>query len=120
MSAKIESNTRGVLTIKVTGTLSQPELSAARKAAAEILQKQGRGCILIDAQKFAGWEKGGDWGDLSGQTELDPQVEKLAIVGEKKWEDFALIFAGQGLRRFPIEYFLPADLPKAHAWLESK
>ena len=116
MSASIESNTEGILTIKITGKLSQPELVGVRKAAAELIHKQDRTRLLIVAQKFQGWEKGGDWGDLSGQAALDPKVEKMAIVGEKKWEDFALIFAGQGVRRFPIQYFDDPDA--ARAWLQ--
>jgi hypothetical protein len=41
----------------------------------------------------------------------------MAIVGDKKWEDLVLIFASKGLRRFPIEYFEPAESPRARAWL---
>jgi len=43
----------------------------------------------------------------------------MAIVGEKMWEDLVLIFAAQGLRRFPIKYFQPNELSQAHAWLAS-
>ena len=115
MSAQIVSEADEIVTIKITGKLSQPELIGVRKAAAERLRDKDHAKLLVLIQNFEGWQKGGDWGDLSGQTQLDPKVEKMAIVGEKKWQDFALIFAGQGLRRFPIEYF--DDPNKAQAWL---
>lgn len=41
----------------------------------------------------------------------------MAIVGDKKWEDLALIFTAKGLRKFPIEYFEPAQIAHARAWL---
>jgi hypothetical protein len=39
----------------------------------------------------------------------------MAIVGDRKWSDLALLFTSQGLRPFPIEYFEGVD--KAQAWL---
>jgi hypothetical protein len=119
MSAEIVSNTGGIITIKITGKLAQAELAASQKAAAEILRQQGRARLLVVADKFQGWEKRGDWGDLSGQAELDPYLEKMAIVGEQKWQDLALVFAGKGIRRVPVEYFSPADMDKARDWLVS-
>jgi hypothetical protein len=49
--------------------------------------------------------------------ENDPYIRKMAIVGEKQWEELALIFAASWVRKFPIEYFQPADLERARAWL---
>lgn len=117
MSAEIQDATGGILTVRITGKLSQPELRAVQKSAAEILQRQGRMRILVLAEGFQGWERGGDWGDLSFQVGSDPFIERMAIVGEKKWEDLAVLFAAKGLRQFPVEYFPPAELAQARAWL---
>jgi hypothetical protein len=117
MSAEIVDNSGGVLTIKVSGKLRQPELAAAQKDAAEMLEKKGSSRLLVLAEEFEGWEKGGDWGDLSGQMQLDVQIDRMAIVGEKRWEDLALLFTGKGIRHVDIEYFAPAELLKARDWL---
>ncbi len=120
MSAKIVDTARGVLTIKITGKLAQSELAEVQKKAGEILRKSGKMSILILTENFQGWGAGGEeWGDLSFQDQHDPLIAKLAIVGEEKWEDLALIFVSKGLRRFPVEYFQPAELAKARAWLAS-
>jgi hypothetical protein len=76
--------------------------------------------MLVLAENFRGWAQGGNWGDLSFQVEHDKHIEKLAIVGDKKWEDLALIFVAQGLRPFPVEYFQPTELSKARAWLAAR
>ncbi len=118
MSAKIVDTARGVLTIKITGTLTRAELADVQKKAGEILRQEGKMSLLVLTENFQGWGAGGeDWGDLSFQDAHDAFIEKLAIVGEEKWEDLALIFVSKGLRRFPVEYFQPADLAKARAWL---
>ena len=120
MGATIVGMTGGILTVKITGKLMQAELAEVQKKAGEILRKEGRMRILILTESFQGWGPGGDaWGDLSFQDQHDGFIEKLAIVGEEKWEDLALVFVSKGLRKFPVEYFQPADLAKARAWLAS-
>ena len=120
MSAEIVNTADGILTLKVAGKLTQPELAAAQRQAAEILQQQGKMGILVLTEKFQGWEQEGDWGDLSFQMGNDSFIEKLAIVGEKQWEGLALLFASKGFRSFPVEYFPPTELSKARTWLAAK
>jgi hypothetical protein len=117
MSAEIADATGGVLTVRIAGKLTHPELRAVQQQAAEILRRQSKMRVLVLAENFEGWERGGAWGDLSFQMENDPRIEKMAIVGDRKWEDLAVLFAAKGLRRFPVEYFQSADLAKARAWL---
>ena len=117
MSADIIDETGKVLTARVSGKLTQPELAKLQQATTETIRRQGRVRILVIAENFQGWEKGGDWEDDSFQSQNDPYIEKMAIVGDRKWEDLAVIFVAKGLRSFPIEFFPPADLAKARAWL---
>ena len=117
MSAQIVNHQEGILTVKISGRLSQTDLLAAQKTVADELREQGGSRVLFVAENFQGWEKGGDWGDLSGQSELDSYARRIAIVGEQRWKDLALLFAGKGIRRVAIEYFLPPELDKARAWL---
>jgi len=117
MSIEIVSASDGVLTFKVTGQLNQAEFAAAQKRAGEIIRQQGKVRLLVLVENFAGMAKAGDWGDVSFQADYDPFIEKLAIVGDRKWEEVALLFTGKGVRRVPIEYFPAADLAKAGTWL---
>ncbi len=120
MSATIVDTAQGILTVKISGKLMRAELAAVQKQAGEILRQEGRMPILILTEDFQGWGPGGDeWGDISFQDQHDQFIERLAIVGEEEWADLALIFVSKGLRRFPVEYFPPADLAKARAWLAS-
>ena len=116
MSAEITNNRGRVLTVKVSGKLTQPELASAQKEALEIIQKEGAKRLLVVVEDFEGWGKG-NWGDMSGQISMEPFVERMAIVGDRKWEGLALLFAGKGIRRLAIEYFPPSDLAKAEEWV---
>jgi hypothetical protein len=117
MSVEILSTTGGILAARLTGKLTRAELAVWQNAVVGLIQEQGKVRLLVIAENFEGWEKGGDWGDISFQMDHDPHIEKMAIVGEQKWAELALIFTGKGLRDFPIEYFPPTDLAKAQAWL---
>jgi hypothetical protein len=120
MSAKIMAVDGNVITVALTGKLSHAELSAVQRETAAEIRQCGNVSILVLADAFDGWEKEGDWGDLSFQSEYDTQMDKIAIVGDKKWELLALLFAGQGLRPTPVEFFATEDLPKARLWLSEK
>ena len=117
MSAEIIDVFDGVLTVKVTGQLTEPEVNAAQSRVAGIIRALGKVRILIRAEEFAGWEKGGKWNDFSFQEQNDPYIEKMAIVGDRRWEDLALAFTASFVRPFPVEYFSSAELAAARAWL---
>lgn len=120
MGAEIVDAVYGLLTVRITGRLTQPELAALQKEAGELLRREHGMRVLILVEDFEGWGEGGEqWGDVSFQSEFDQFIEKLAIVGERRWEDLVLIFVAKGLRRFPVEYFEPADLAAARAWLNA-
>lgn len=117
MSAEIISHFDGIVTAKITGKLTHPELTALQQSMLGIIGREGGIRVLIICEDFQGWAKEGDWADVSFQHTSDPYVNKMALVGEKKWEDLALLFTGKGFREFPIEYFEPGELDKAREWL---
>jgi SpoIIAA-like len=119
MSAEIASVAGQVLTVKVSGTLTEPELTSMQASAARIVSTGGRWRVLVLTENFAGWERGGSWNDFSF-SDSDASIERMAIVGDRKWEDLALIFTAKGLRSFPIEFFPPDKLAAAQDWLAAR
>jgi len=117
MSAEIISHFDGIVTIKITEKLTQAELTALQQEAFAIIGREGGIRVLIICEDFQGWDKAGDWDDVSFQVKSDPYINKMALVGAKKWEELALMFTGKGFREFPIEYFEPGEIDKARAWL---
>jgi hypothetical protein len=117
MSAEIISVTDGIMTIKVMGLFTYPEQIALQKASIDNIPKQGKISILYLLEDFQGWSKDDNWEDVSFQEKSDPYIQKMAIVGEEKWQDLALMSVGFGFRSFPIEYFQADELEQAKAWL---
>lgn len=108
-----------VISLKATGKLTETELAAAQQATAGLIRKHGKVRILVDTGDFNGWAQGGSWDDFSFEEEFDPYIEKMAFVGDRRWEELVLVFSNEALRQFPIEYFASSDSEQARAWIES-
>jgi hypothetical protein len=117
MSAIIVDSQDHVITVTISGKLSRAQLSSVQAQGAKLIQKLGSASILVLAPQFEGWEKEGDWGDLSFQYENDPLIKRIAIVADKKWESLALMFAGKGVRQPQIEFFSVDAMERARAWV---
>jgi hypothetical protein len=117
MSAELVDVSGRVLTIRVSGQLTQPQLAASQWAAGEAIDKLGgKVRLLILIEDFQGVAKEGDWGDVSFQMQYDDAIERIAIVSDPKWRETSLLFTGEGVRRVRIRHFLPTELEPARAW----
>lgn len=117
MSARVVDVDGSVVTLRISGTLSLADYASSQSEISDVIRKIGKVRVLILAEDFERWEKGGDWSDNSFQLAHDEDIERMAIVSHEKWKDSALLFTGRGLRRFPIEFFDSADIGKARAWV---
>lgn len=117
MSIQIDNTETGLVTLRITGKLHQPDLADTHRSLAVQFSAEGKSAILVDAREFGGWAEGGDWGDLDAQHALDPLIRKMAVVVDPQWETLAIAFTGKGLRGFPIEIFTPSEFPQALAWV---
>lgn len=106
-----------ILSAKISGELSQSEVSYMQAAALNAIRRCGKISALFILENFQGWKREGEWGDVSFLSEHDRDMAKIAVVGEDKWRDLVYAFLAKGFRQAEVEYFLPADLAKARAWL---
>jgi SpoIIAA-like len=109
----------GHVAVKVSGRLTPGDLAEAHADVGNQIKIHGRVRILVVFVDFEGWERSPDWGnDPSVQLAYDRSILRMALVGDRRWEELALIFTSRQTRPFPIAYFGPADLARARAWLE--
>ena len=118
MPCEIVEKGEGLITIRIGGILKRAELAQAEKIAIEAMGSAHKVKFLILVENFQGWDNKGDWGDVSFQWRYDDQIEKIAIVGEKRWQDLAEAFVGKGLRSMEIRYFTPSETAVARSWIK--
>ncbi len=118
MSVSVSLEDPQVLVVRLSGKVTAQQFRAAQEEAYALLKPIVSVSVVVVLKGFEGWGPG-DWNDNLIQFRHDTQIERMAIVGDPKWEDTALLFVGKGLRHFDIEYFEPAQLPQARAWASS-
>ena len=108
-----------LLELKIRGMLKKADHERIIQIAKEAIAREGKIRALIVTEEFEGWERSGDWGDVSFMIEEGQHIEKMAIVGDEKWRDDALAFTAKGFRPTAIEFFPAAHLNEARRWLNA-
>ncbi len=117
MPASIQHESGNLFRIHISGVLRQAELQDVQAVAAQEITRLGRITLLFVLEQFQGWERDADWGDLEFYAAHDKDIEKIAIVGDEKWRDHGMAFAGAGIRKAAVQFFPPAEDARARAWL---
>lgn len=73
--------------------------------------------LLVLLEDFTGWESDAAWDDTEFFFNHHNDFEKIAIVGNPRWEAEVLAFTGAGFRNGPVEFYPETDESEAHAWL---
>ena len=64
-----------------------------------------------------GWEVGAAWEDVKFATKHFSDIERLAMVGEKKWQKGMAIFC-KPFTKATVRYFDHVDAVDARKWLD--
>jgi stage II sporulation SpoAA-like protein len=117
MPVQIEHEPNDVYVLRISGALKRSEFGAEQSALARDIDAGSKPRLLVILENFQGWEPGADWNDLDFMISHGGKISKIGIVGESRWEALALAFAGAGVRRAPVKFFLPSELEQARSWL---
>jgi len=72
--------------------------------------------VLIDLTGFLGWKDGSFWDELKFDIRHFNDVERLAVVGDNKWEKLLAAFC-QPFTSAEVRYFADVDAAEARQWL---
>jgi hypothetical protein len=120
MPFTIVDATGPIISVKISGEIDKTEVTQIQAAALGAIQRCGKIRALFILDNFHGWKRDGNWGDISFMTQHDQEISKIAVVGDEQWRDLVCAFLAKGFRAAAVEYFVPTDLPKARAWLETE
>ncbi len=96
-----------VLTVTLTGKLEKEDYANFEPMVEEIIRRDGKVSLLLTLHDFHGWTAGALWEDVKFDAKHFRDFEKLAVVGETKWEKgmaaFCKPFTTASIRYFPVE-----------------
>jgi hypothetical protein len=117
MSANLEQSNDRLLVLRVGGELKKSELDAAQSEFVKKIVGAGTVKLLVLLEDFSGWERGEQWGDTDFFFSHRNDFEKIAVVGNLRWEAQVLAFTGAGLRKGPVKFFPETGESEARSWL---
>ena len=89
-----------------------PEIDAA-------VAEYGKVRLLAQFHDFHGWDAHALWDDIKFSSTHCHEVERIALVGDKKWEKW-MASVCKPFTKATIEYFDVSEEEQAWAWLEEK
>ncbi|MBC7802496.1 MAG: STAS/SEC14 domain-containing protein [Candidatus Parcubacteria bacterium] len=121
MSNQISQATEdGVVHARISGMMTLADQQALEAFAKKLIEAGQVVRVLVTLEAFEGWEKNEAWGDdLEFQLEYGDKIIRIAIVGDERWQQQALLFVGKGFRDTTIEFFPTAALKDAQTWIGS-
>ncbi len=96
-----------LLVVRLSGKLHKEDYQRFVPAVEEAVRRHGKVRLLVEMHDFHGWDAGGLWEDVKFDVRHFNDIERLAIVGDSKWEKwmaaFCKPFTSATIKYFPIE-----------------
>lgn len=115
---RISQTDGNLITVHVSGTLTQEDYDQLIPSWEKVIAEQGSMRLLFVMEDFHGWKPGAAWDDFRFESRHAAKVERVALVGEKKWQEwFAKI--GSLIAQENVHYFDLDDLSAAERWVRA-
>jgi len=112
----LETTGTGFLEINLSGKLGQEDYQNFLPRIEEQVREHGKLRLLVHMHDFHGWTPGGLWEDIKFDVKHFKDLERIAFVGDKKWEagmsKFCSAFTSAETR-----FFEETRLEAARKWL---
>lgn len=106
----------GYLEVQLTGKVTRHDYEKNIPQIENMIREHGKLRILFELHDFDGWTWGGLWEDLKFDAKHFDDVERLAIVGEKRWHEGMAVVC-KPFTTAKIRYFESFEIDEAREWL---
>jgi stage II sporulation SpoAA-like protein len=116
MIEQLSSPSEKILGFKMSGKLTDADYKMFVPLIDAAVAKHGKVRILAQFHDFHGWDLHALWDDIKFSATHCTLLERIALVGEKKWEAW-MAKVCKPFTMATIKYFEAADIDAAWAWL---
>lgn len=119
MSFAVSETLNGkLIEVKVTGKLTKEAYQEFVPLTESAIKQHGKVRVLVVLDDFHGWTAGALWEDIKFDIKHFKDIERLAIVGDSKWEAGMAKFC-HPFTTATIKYFDKKDLVSAQTWIQA-
>ncbi len=105
-----------VLGVTISGKLAKEDYQHFVPKVEELIKQHGKVRILLHMHDFHGWEMAALWEDIKFDIKHFRDIERLAMVGDAKWEAGMATFC-KPFTTATIKYFHENNLDEAKSWI---
>lgn len=116
MIEQLPSPTKDVLGFKLSGKLHDADYKTFVPAIDAALAQGGKVRLLAQFHDFHGWDAHALWDDIQFSTTHCTKIERIALVGDKKWEQWMATVC-KPFTMAKVQYFDAAQIDDAWKWL---
>ena len=117
MSVEVKDSPRGnVIAIAVTGRLDGKDYDAFVPLVEAAIKEHGKIRFLLEMHDFHGWAASALWADIKFDWKHFGDIERVAMIGDSKWEHGMAIFC-RPFTRAKIRYFQESEREQALMWV---
>lgn len=113
----VEAAPRNFLMVTLRGKLNRKDYELLVPEIERAMEKHGQIRMLVELVDFHGWTAGALWEDTKFAASHFSDIERLAIVGDQKWEKGMAMFC-KPFTGAKVRYFDHDDIGRARAWLQ--
>jgi hypothetical protein len=103
--------------VTVRGKLTKEDYQQFVPRLEKDISENGKIRILFQMDNFHGWQAAALWEDIKFDMKHFSDIERLAMVGDKKWEKGMAVFC-KPFTTAKIRFFTPDEIEQAKVWLQ--
>jgi hypothetical protein len=108
-----------LVAVQVTGKLVKADYERCAPEFDRLIREHGKLRLLFELTDFHGLEAGALWSEIKLDIRHFADIERLAVVGDKKWEQGMVTFL-KPFTKAATRYFNQADATEARKWLREE
>jgi hypothetical protein len=117
MSAELHEEAGGsILILTLSGELTTADYDRFTPQVERAVKAHGKVRMLVRMHDFHGWTLGAVWKDIRFDARHFADIERLALVGDKRWEAGMAVFC-RPFTTAKIRYFDETEADAATAWI---
>jgi hypothetical protein len=105
-----------VIEVELSGKLSKQTYEEFVPLTEARIKQFGKVRLLVIMHDFHGWEAGALWEDIKFDAAHFNDIERLALVGDRKWEQGMAAFC-KPFTTAEIKYFELDEIEQARRWI---